>query len=352
MRLLALFLYFLLFPILSLGSDFSDQKIKFYSLDKSNSATLTVESIDDKQSLKVLVKVDEECYEDAVQLVQIQSKSLNKDFDYIKNCYGDFYEIEPANKTDTDLIVKYMKSHSTVNVGFFEFDIADFGNWNKGDYENLEKSKLSTDVVLPNEENLDSEYSKGWLDAEKQMRRASYTESLEDSSKKGFDNIPSLDAKTEQPHISSESMLLLFSIFCLSINLYQFMTSRINEGWHEKYKEANLEIESASENNSKLETELLALKNKITSLTVTVQDLSKENAKLKFDLKNDVNNYLNKKPYIILGVASSDFEFSQVKSNYKKLSQIYHPDKSGSHEMMQALNNAYDKLKAKTVFGT
>lgn len=47
----------------------------------------------------------------------------------------------------------------------------------------------------------------------------------------------------------------------------------------------------------------------------------------------------------LLGIFGVDVNEDVIKKAYRKASSIYHPDKGGSTEMMQAVNNAYDTLK-------
>ncbi len=50
-------------------------------------------------------------------------------------------------------------------------------------------------------------------------------------------------------------------------------------------------------------------------------------------------------------VTESIKNLDELKKQYRKLSMIYHPDKGGSVEQMQALNDEYDKLRAKLKAG-
>lgn len=50
-------------------------------------------------------------------------------------------------------------------------------------------------------------------------------------------------------------------------------------------------------------------------------------------------------PYTILGLPHSA-SLEEVERRYKRLSQIYHPDKEGGYEeAMKLLNNAYQQIK-------
>ncbi|WP_415846817.1 J domain-containing protein, partial [Vibrio neonatus] len=63
------------------------------------------------------------------------------------------------------------------------------------------------------------------------------------------------------------------------------------------------------------------------------------------ELEQVINSSPNNSPYEILGLKFGETNKKLIKSNYIKLSNIYHFDRSGSNEMMKKINIAYDKLK-------
>ncbi|VEL95957.1 DnaJ-like protein [Alteromonas sp. 76-1] len=66
-------------------------------------------------------------------------------------------------------------------------------------------------------------------------------------------------------------------------------------------------------------------------------------------LKKELNQALSKEPsfndlsaYDLMGIYPN-CEIDVLKQNYKKLSLIYHPDRSKSHVMMKIINKAYEE---------
>jgi hypothetical protein len=57
-------------------------------------------------------------------------------------------------------------------------------------------------------------------------------------------------------------------------------------------------------------------------------------------------NYLKE---LEIDVPESNITLDMVKSQYRKLSMIHHPDKGGCTEKMQRINEAYTKLKSRYV---
>lgn len=58
-----------------------------------------------------------------------------------------------------------------------------------------------------------------------------------------------------------------------------------------------------------------------------------------------MSTYVNYKPALELLGLTGDITPDLVKTAYRKLCSQYHPDRGGSTEMMQAINNAYELLK-------
>jgi septal ring factor EnvC (AmiA/AmiB activator) len=201
-------------------------------------------------------------------------------------------------------------------------------------------------------------YLEGFNDGQKKMSDEKYTD--------GF--------KAGRALVSSEKdRILMILILSLSVNFFIYMTNKKKAkpdstlksdensfdlekriiNLKDKLDTANTTINKANERIHQLKVLLdqkansekskLVLEKRIESLSQNIQKLSKENSKLKLDIKNVEVNDIN--AYLLLGVNVSNFDITKAKSNYKKLSQIYHPDKSGSQEMMKKLNEAYDRLK-------
>lgn len=372
MKCLSLFLLYLLFPLVTLASDVSGQSRKFYAYDESNSATLIVESKEGIESLSYFIKVDQTCYEESVKTVKIKSKSLNTNLTFIYNCYGDLYDLEPADNLELNQFIEYINSHTDVDVGSFEFKLKDYSRW----IQNFDKPALIDTPTLGDHENLDSFYSQGWRDAEKQLNSKVYLDGWDDGQKQLSDKKYVEGVNDGRAIISSEKNLILtMLIFSLFINFYIYFKKKKKEnlGSTPKSKEnnadsekriaqlvnkldtANATIKKANERIYQLKTvsdqkanseeKTLVLEKKIETLSRSVQKLKKENSNLTININNIKKSNFNITPYSLLGVSPSKFDFSRAKSNYKKLSQIYHPDKSGSQEMMKKLNDAYDQLK-------
>lgn len=120
-----------------------------------------------------------------------------------------------------------------------------------------------------------------------------------------------------------------------------------------------LKKEKATFNNDDNRFELLKKANntirsaniRISDLKSTIRNLEVDISSLRTELKDERSKSGNGKefdkfsPYEILGLKYGERDKKVIKVNYKKLSNIYHFDKSGSNEIMKKINYAYDKLK-------
>lgn len=101
---------------------------------------------------------------------------------------------------------------------------------------------------------------------------------------------------------------------------------------------------------SELEAKLSKANNIIRAANCRIQDL-------KFDLLMDSNtsganpnagkknNVQERDAYEVLGLKPGASQ-EEIRKNYKRLSSVFHPDRSGNNQAMQEINNAYNKLKA------
>lgn len=409
MKLIPFYFLCLLFslqtPAIVIGSGAGVTGTNYYAYNTANKATLFIEFYAGDEEPSYSIKVERICSDEFENIVGVVSKSLDKNLVFIYNCYGDFYELESADSRESNSFFEYIKSHSIVDIGGFVFNIADYGEWerklrlNFGHTEKINDSDWNSNInkfslkavqdspkdmegfnlkdahTTSNQESANSlnslemteninqllvqAYSDGWNDGKNQL--------LEYKPKEG------LKAGEAQATSKKESILLLLIISVL-LHFYKYFAKRMKKniddkrkveetnsdlkrivGLENKLEKANVTIKRANERVCQLKVllnenisskgEATVLKNKVEALSEHLQKLNKENEQLKADILNKKGSNLNISAYLLLGVSASNFDFSRAKLNYKKLSQIYHPDKSGSQEMMKKLNEAYSNIR-------
>ncbi|MBV7299679.1 J domain-containing protein [Enterovibrio paralichthyis] len=99
-------------------------------------------------------------------------------------------------------------------------------------------------------------------------------------------------------------------------------------------RSANIRINQLKESNSLLSS----LKFDFEQRNLTIKNLRKEIESLKN--QNSITNC----PHTMLGVKKCATK-TEIKANYFKLSNIYHPDRSGDNTLMKEINAAYNKIK-------
>jgi cell division protein FtsL len=78
------------------------------------------------------------------------------------------------------------------------------------------------------------------------------------------------------------------------------------------------------------------LKSELSKLAIELEEKKNKNVTCLADLTD----------FEVLGFAMTPNN-SDLRKNYKSLSVIYHPDKSGSKRLMQRINNAYESVRIK-----
>ena len=78
------------------------------------------------------------------------------------------------------------------------------------------------------------------------------------------------------------------------------------------------------------------LKSELSKLAIELEEKKNKNVTCLADLTD----------FEVLGFATTPNN-SDLRKNYKSLSVIYHPDKSGSKRLMQRINNAYESVRIK-----
>jgi chromosome segregation ATPase len=112
---------------------------------------------------------------------------------------------------------------------------------------------------------------------------------------------------------------------------------------------ANETIRAANTRISELKMQIQALKELVDEYEENIAELNGDIESLNItitQLKNKVNNSNNKNAfnhYQWLGFESIPTK-AELKSKYKKLNLIYHPDKGGCGEVMSKINEAYNSL--------
>lgn len=101
-------------------------------------------------------------------------------------------------------------------------------------------------------------------------------------------------------------------------------------------------LDRANETIRKANARISELKIDLSSKESTIRNLHDQISKL------NSRSYSSSKeecPYEVLGLKLGETDKEKIKSNYKKLSNIYHFDRSGSNTMMKKVNAAYDSIK-------
>ncbi len=101
-------------------------------------------------------------------------------------------------------------------------------------------------------------------------------------------------------------------------------------------------LDRANRTIRKANARISELKVNLSNKEFLISNLQDEISKLN---SGNYNKYNEESPYEILGVKFGETDKSIIKLNYKKLSNIYHYDRSGSNAMMKKINLAYDKIK-------
>lgn len=122
--------------------------------------------------------------------------------------------------------------------------------------------------------------------------------------------------------------------FITSIN-YQFKGLRNYEKFHKKHPYKKDYNESYEKLRYEMQKILYRLRHK--------KDEPKRNksSKNRQDIiPNNIKQSLN-----ILGISSGNIDFNIIRKSYKQAAKKHHPDKGGSINQMQRINQAYDTLK-------
>lgn len=136
-----------------------------------------------------------------------------------------------------------------------------------------------------------------------------------------------------------------------------------NEIIYQRHVNRNLvhELTDARSNNNRLDSSVLVrvreLEAKLSKANNIIRTANCRINDLKFDLLMDSNtsganpnagkkNKVHERdPYEVLGLKSGASQ-EEIRKNYKRLSSVFHPDRSGNNQAMQKINDAYNKLKA------
>ncbi|WP_185015753.1 J domain-containing protein [Vibrio crassostreae] len=130
-------------------------------------------------------------------------------------------------------------------------------------------------------------------------------------------------------------------------------TSSLNKVDSYLLDKANDTIKSANKRISQLKFDNLKIEENFEKLTIEKNSTLKLNAELNVEinrLKQDIHELKessaskNACPYETLGARKGERDIKVIKANYKRLSNIYHYDRTGSNTIMKQINVAYDQL--------
>ncbi len=148
-----------------------------------------------------------------------------------------------------------------------------------------------------------------------------------------YNDLLSVDFKYEELKFVSEELCSNRFIRHFSyVNFGEFINTSSSDGL----------LDRANETIRKANTRISELKIDLSSKESTIRNLQDEISKL------NSRSYSSSKeecPYEVLGLKLGETDKEKTKSNYKKLSNIYHFDRSGSNTMMKKVNAAYDSIK-------
>jgi hypothetical protein len=238
MKLFSIILLCLLLPFDTFSFTVEDYDIRFRVYDEPNNAVLIIDSSKGVEGSSYYIKVNQTCYEENVNLIKIQSKDMNQNFSFTSSCYGDFYELAPADNVELKMFIEYINSHSKVKLGNFEFKFNGYQLW----IQELQQGIDIPDRINAEEENLESQYSQGWRDAEKQLRSSVYLEGWDEGQKQLSNKRYTEVVKVGEAQISSEKdLIMLMLIFSLIIHFITYTTNKkrdnldnISQGQQEK----------------------------------------------------------------------------------------------------------------------
>ncbi len=223
MKLFSIILLFLLLPLDTFSFTIEDYRIKFRVYDEINNAVLIIDSPEGVDGSNYYIKVNQTCNEENVNIVKIEFEDMNQNLSFTSSCYGDFYELDPANNVELKMFIEYINSHSKVKLGYFEFKLNDYQQW----IQELQQGIDIPDMINAIEENLESHYSQGWRDAEKQLSSTVYIEGWDEGQKQLSNKRYTEGVKAGEAQISSEKdLIMLMLIFSLIIHFYTYITNK------------------------------------------------------------------------------------------------------------------------------